>query len=105
MNERCTSDKNMWQLAVFTIDVLFEISSVRICMSHKCCNLYYSFPLVFGTNFRNEPKYVQGHNNIDELFYSILEASISTGSRYIYIYYVYITMSRSLRYNVLHEIK
>ena len=36
-------------------------------MSHKCCNLYYSFPLIFGINFRYEHNYVQVHNNIDEL--------------------------------------
>ena len=72
-------------------------------MSHKGCNLYYSFPLIFGTNFRYEPNYVQGHNNIEELLYDILQASIST--RLGYISYVYITISRSLRYNVLHVIK
>ena len=72
-------------------------------MSRKGCNLYYSFPLIFGTNFRYEPNYVQGHNNIEELVYDILQASIST--RLGYISYVYITISRSLRYNVLHVIR
>ena len=89
----------MWQLFVFTRDASYEISSVWNCMSHKGCNLYSSFPLIFGTNFRYEPNYVQGHNNIEELVYDILQASIST--RLGYISYVYITISRSLRYNVL----
>ena len=70
MNERCNSYKPMWQLFVFTRYALqdMQISSVCNCMSHKCCNIYYSFPLIFGINFRYEPDYVQGHNDIDESF-------------------------------------
>ena len=87
MNERCTSYKTMWQLFIFTRDALYEISSVWNRMLHKCCKLYYSFPLVLGTNFRYEPNYFQGHNNIDELVCGILQASISTLWRYIsYMY-------------------